>query len=372
LTLSTYIASHWSYVDAYSRKTHIIYTIFESQQPVFYYMNMPYSGQPTSPQRLTNLYAANNGTNCVSMIGSDDGKHIYVLLNAKRNDTDEMFYVESYSDGVYFSDPIYPRASDIDDGVNRTQPRIAHTKNNRIVIAYNKNGNLTIATRAPYNTVWSNERTLPTEQSKRGPVVGISALGYMLNEVNECFMVSALCKKTEDTFTFMMFTSKNGGGDWDGFSYPLLGHPNAEVAPIAVSNTTDKIFFSALRKYTFSTERRTSVLYERKGMDIDILSSFPISTGTLHSLRVCNIQGTPTLIYSMDSSEPGYSSRRLLLQIPEANPETYRLLPPVQMSRGEERNINMHCNNGYLFATALDYYSSYQYYYIKLKQYSFP
>ena len=154
------IVAHSVFVDKSNNKTHIVYTEKVNKNYIVFYMNLLPNGTPSTPIQLSKLESL---TIPPKITGEHDGKSLYATMNQLRDGISEIFFVESETDGVYWTKPVVPRSDNPNDKYHRYSPNIVVTKSERVFIFYRMKAYshyLYYSTRAQSSVIWSTERSI--------------------------------------------------------------------------------------------------------------------------------------------------------------------------------------------------------------------
>jgi hypothetical protein len=284
-----------TFVDGQSGKAHVVFRAKNKYGAYGHYLGVTPDGNREPPFNFSKQTVWQEGP-AFSITGEHNGRDLYIVMVVNRGAYRDLQFVESTSDGEYWSKPIVPRGIVENDTSNRDMPSLLYSQSERLMLFYRKDSYLYYVTRPPDTTVWSIERRIDTGDCLN--LLSTSALfsAMVPSAVPPRVVFHFICKTVRSRWVPLMGESKDNGNTWQLFpssKFDMTGNISSVLAPQAVQTR----LYGVLTQDEEGWRRTTLYEYTIGGTWKDISTGPSSKAARPRSLKTCVLEGALSLLY---------------------------------------------------------------------------
>lgn len=343
---SNEIIAQTTYIETSTGKMHIVFIVKFKDIPTVMYTSVAQDGT-VSKAVVLSLYPAD--TVAASITGANDGVRIYIVMTLIRDGKKDIFFTETTTGGLYWSNPIICRSNDIDDLIERHTTSMVLSKFGVLHVFYWKNQRLHFVTRVAGSAYWGVE--IDIHQAICSPDADSSLDSAYIQRDNDYVLIyQFVCKAYDDKYYTIVGESFNGGVTWTDHFLTKYKFARSFRSTMTDTSGNGKLYQGLLQNDT-DWERAAILEYSIGGYWRDMLSLPRISL-EWQTINVCKIKEKTGAIYFAAAKKYRTEDDAMLLQFQIDEPWKIKYLPvPITDFLSTAYDVN--CNGDSLIMTAV-------------------
>lgn len=337
-----------TYVERFNMKTHIIYLTTDGS---IFYINVDSNGTESSAIQIGKTTLRSQ--KAFSIIGANDGQHLYVVFNVRVGYYDDIRFTESRNDGQTWSTPVSPRSNQ-DDSYERYIPEILVLSSGRLFVFYVKNSysdrEVYTATRPPNSLAWSTEKYVAERSNSKFISTGIigdkAPRSTIYMEIVQDELGVRFC--TTD-YSGNQFTCENTLKDKDVVT--------RQYAALTKQDYNKTLYNAVIRKP--DEEYVASIYAVKNKQEWKELHNFTFAgigeSLLMHNIRVCEIKKAAKVVYFLKEEKYTKAKNAYLKMISVEDPTKVVTLPIPYLDEIEPSSfVTIECIGDQLMAIGTD------------------